>query len=255
MHQGFGWKDRFVAAGVHLSISLMVAIAAAAFVFGVLFPPPFREISGGASLFKLLISVDVVVGPLLTWLVFSRRKPASELRRDLSVIAVLQLIALVYGLWSMYMARPVYLVHEVDRFVTVSAADIDPTDLPSAKTEFQTLPWSGVRAIGLREPKDGAEKLKGMELAIAGKDLSLQPWLWQELSDVNRKAIHERSKPLSDLVVRNDVNRQLVDTWLADRKDAATGYRFFPLVAREHYWTVVLDQNLSMVGYLPIDPF
>lgn len=250
-----GMKDRFIAAGIHLGISLLVAALAAVLVFGVLYPYPFREISGGRTLFGILVGVDVVVGPMLTWLVFDRRKPSSELRRDLAVIGVLQLMALGYGLWSMYQARPVYLVHEVDRFVAVSAADIDPADLPRANPEFQAVPWSGVRSIGLREAKDPAEKLKGMELAIVGKDLSLQPWLWQELSDANRKAIHERSKPLSELRARNGVNRHLVDAWLADRQATAADYRFFPLVSREHYWTVVLDRNLNTVGYLPIDPF
>jgi hypothetical protein len=248
-------KDRFVAAGIHLGISLLIAGLAALLVFGVLYPYPFREISGGSKLFAILVGVDVTVGPILTGLVFNRRKPASELRRDLTVIGVLQLIALVYGMWSMYQARPVYLVHEVDRFVALSAADIDPADLPRALPGFQKVPSWGIRAIGLREPKDPEEKLRGMELAIAGKDLSLQPWLWQELSSSNRQSIHDRSKPLNDLASRSDVNRQLVNTWLDERQATANGFRFFPLVAREHYWTVVLDENLNMVGYLPIDPF
>lgn len=248
-------RDRFYAAGIHLGISLLVAALSAVLMFGIFYPHPFREISGGRTLFGILVAVDVVVGPLLTWLVFNRRKPSTELRRDLAVIGALQLFALGYGLWSMYQARPVYLVHEVDRFVAVSAADIDPADLPTAQPEFRSVPWMGVRAIGLREPKDAAEKLKGMELAIAGKDLSLQPWLWQELSDANREAILKRSKPLKELSARSNTNRIAVEEWLADHPETETEYRYFPLVSREHYWTVVVDGSLNMVGYLPIDPF
>lgn len=255
IHQGFGWKGRFSAAGVHLLISLLVAVAAAALVFGVWYPYPFREISGGRSLFVVLISVDVVVGPLLTWLVFNRRKPAAELRRDLAVIASLQLMALLYGLWSMYQARPVYLIHEVDRFVTVSAADIDPADLKDALPAFRSIPHFGVRTLGLREAKDQDEKLRALEFSLVGKDLSLQPRFWQELSDLNRDAVLKRSKPLEELRTRSKEAHKLVDKWLQEQAGQAADYRYFPLVSRENFWTVVLDKDLRMVGYLPIDPF
>lgn len=255
VQQRFGWKGRFVAAGVHLLISLLVAAVAAALVFGVWYPYPFREISGGLSLFGLLISVDVVVGPLLTWLVFNRRKPAKELRRDLAIVGCLQLVALVYGLWSMHQARPMYLIHEVDRFVTVSAADIDPADLNDALPEFRAPSHFGLRTLGLREPKDQDEKLKALSLSLVGKDLSLQPRFWQALSPANREAILKASKPLEALRARGEKARVLVDEWLHGQSGSASELRYFPLVSRENYWAVVLDKNLNMVGYLPIDPF
>lgn len=255
MQTGFGWKGRFVAAGVHLLISLLVAVAAAALVFGVWYPYPFREISGGLSLFGVLISVDVVVGPLLTWLVFNRRKPVGELRRDLAVIGCLQLVALAYGLWSMHQARPVYLIHEVDRFVTVSVADIDPADLKDAAEAYRSIPNIGIRTLGLREPRDQDEKLTALGLSLVGKDLSLQPRFWQELSGANRKSVQEKSKPLDELRARSDVNRQLVDEWLQGQAGQLADYRYFPLVSLENFWTVILDKDLNMVGYLPIDPF
>lgn len=255
MRQGFGWKDRFTAAGVHLSISLLVAVAAAVLVFGVWYPYPFREISGGLSLFSVLVSVDVVAGPLLTWLVFNRRKPVSELRRDLVVVACLQLVALAYGLWSMYQARPVYLIHEVDRFVTVSAADIDPADLKDALPELRAIPHFGLRTLGLREAKDLDEKRKALELSLVGKDLSLQPRFWQQLSEVNKDAIQKGSKPLEELRARSEEVKGIVDVWLKDQSWQLSDLRYYPFVSRENYWTVVLDKNSNMVGYLPIDPF
>lgn len=255
IQNGFGWKVRFAAAGVHLLISLLVALAAAALVFGVWYPYPFREISGGLSLFRVLISVDVVVGPLLTWLVFNRRKPVGELRRDLAVIGCLQLVALAYGLWSMHQARPVYLVHEVDRFVTVSAAEIDPEDLKDASPEFRSTHHFGVRTLGLRDPIDQNEKLKALSLSLVGKDLSLQPRFWQQLSSDNKKAISEGSKPLDELRGKSDMAKRMVDEWIQGNSSAAADLRYYPLVARDNFWTVVLDRDLKMIGYLPIDPF
>lgn len=250
-----GIRDKFRAAGVHLALSGLVAALAATVMFGVLYPYPYRDIAGGRSLFELLVGVDVVVGPLLTWLVFNRRKPASELRRDLAFIALIQLAALGYGLWSMYQARPVYLVHEVDRFVVVTAADVDPVDLNEAAEPYRKLPLWGIQTLGLRDPKDPEEKLKSIGLALKGKDLSLQPQFWQALSPANREVILKRAKPLDDLRIRGGDAAHRVDAWLSRQPSQTVGLRYFPLVARNHYWTVVLDGQLNMIGYLPIDPF
>ena len=79
------WKDRFKASGIHLGISLVLAVLAGALVFGLWYPYPYREISGGRELFLLLVSVDVVLGPLITLAIFDRRKPGRELIRALCI--------------------------------------------------------------------------------------------------------------------------------------------------------------------------
>lgn len=248
--------DKARATALHFVLSLAVTLMAAALIFGVWYPYPFREVSGGLALFGLLVSVDVTIGPLLTWVVFDRRKPHRELRRDLGVIVLLQVAALSYGLWSMYQARPVYLVHEVDRFVVVSAADIDPADLPKAAPPFQSVPPIGIHVIGLRAAKDPAEKLWAMEFALAGKDLSLQPSFWQALSEENLEVIRKRARPLSLLRDRGSVEKRLIDGWLAKQSAQVGDFLYFPLVSREHFWTMVIDaRSLNRVGYLPIDPF
>ena len=43
----FHWKDRFKAGSIHLGISLMIATLAALLVFGLWYPYPYRETSGG----------------------------------------------------------------------------------------------------------------------------------------------------------------------------------------------------------------
>ena len=82
--RGFAWAERLKAAGIHLGLSLVVALLAAGLVFGLWYPMPFREISGGRELFLLIVAVDVVIGPVITLAVFDRRKRWRELRRDLA---------------------------------------------------------------------------------------------------------------------------------------------------------------------------
>lgn len=249
-------KNRLFAAGIHLCISFVIAGLAWALVSRVLYPYPFIEISGGRQLFILLISVDVMLGAVLTFSVFSVGKLRSVLIRDLLVIAALQLTALGYGLWSLYAARPVYLVHEVDRFKVVSAADLDKADLDEAPAEFRELPKSGVRVIGLRSARDGGDKLRSLDLEIAGKELSLQTGWWQPLNDANRISMRQHAKPIQLLRQRAGAEvaklDQILRTAAVSEEDAIA----LPLLTRLASWSVVLDRrDLKIIGYLPIDLF
>ncbi len=73
----------------------------------------------------VLLGVDVVLGPLLTLLVFSPRKPRRELRFDLSVIVMLQLAAFMYGSWVVYSERPQYLVFAHSKFFVVRGPEMN----------------------------------------------------------------------------------------------------------------------------------
>ena len=101
----FFWKDRLRASGLHFCISLCIAALAAMLVFFVWYPAYYREVSGGRDLFLILVAVDVVLGPLITLVIFNRAKPWPVLARDLAVIALLQLVALGYGMWTVFVAR------------------------------------------------------------------------------------------------------------------------------------------------------
>src|SRR4051812_33844000 len=88
--------QRLRAAAIHLAISAALAGLAALVVFVFWYPYPYRVLSGGRELFTLLISVDVIIGPLITLAVFNVTKPREELRRDLAIVGLLQLAALTY---------------------------------------------------------------------------------------------------------------------------------------------------------------
>ena len=73
------------------------------------YSPPFFMFDGGWQVLRLIVLVDVVLGPLFTLIVFDRAKRA--LRRDLAVIALVQAAALAYGAWIMHAYRPAFIVY------------------------------------------------------------------------------------------------------------------------------------------------
>lgn len=250
------WWARVKAAGLHFVCSLAVISIAALVLFLIWFPGPFWSLAGGLRLIEIIFAVDLVLGPLLTLLLFDIRKSRAALLLDVSLVLILQVVALVYGLHSAYLARPIYLVYEVDRFVVVTAADVDPSDLSKALPEFRQLPNRGVHRIGVREPQSPEERVNAFELALAGKDLSLRPEYWRSFDESGRQQLRQRMRSLSELVARGDTEAKIVSEFVESKGTGVESYTFIPVMFREKVWSVVLDKaSLEIVGYLPIDGF
>lgn len=146
-------------------------------IFGLWYPYPYREISGGRELFMSLAAVDGVIGPLITLVIFNRMKPRRELLLDLTMVGLLQLVALGYGLWTVFEARPVHLVFEYHRMAVVHAADIELATLAQAPTKLQALPLTGPTLLSLRPFKDAGEQLESTMVALNGVPQAAQPAL------------------------------------------------------------------------------
>lgn len=251
---GNPWKDRALASLAHLATSLAVAALAAALVFVVWYPYPYREVSGGKELFFLVVAVDVVMGPLLTFAVFNHQKGWLRLRRDLAVIVALQLAALAYGLWTVAVARPVHLVFEYDRFRPVHAIELEPKQLAKAPAALQQLPWTGPTPIGLRALV-GGEKVEATMAALAGLHLGLQTQYWQSY-EASKADVLKVGKPISALRSRFAQHSSLIDEALRQAKRSDAQVLWIPMVARKQFWTVLVDaQSAQPVAYLPIDSF
>ena len=242
------------AAGIHLGLSVLLAALAAVLVFVVWYPYPYRDISGGRDLFLLLVAVDVIMGPLLTLTVFNPQKPLVKLRTDLALIAILQLAALGYGLWTVAVARPAHLVFEINRFTVVHAIDVPSELLIQAPTELRQMPWSGPTLLSVRPFKNNAEQTDATMTAMSGLPVGAQPKLWQSY-EKGKLEVLANAKPVADLKVRFPARVQGIDNAL---KSVASGLAvgYVPLVGRDTFWTVFIDMKTAEVlAFVPIDSF
>lgn len=249
------WKDRFRAAGIHLALSMLVAALAAAVVFGLWYPFPYREVSGGRELFGLLVSVDVVMGPLITLMVYSREKPRAEMRRDFAVIGLLQLAALGYGLWTVFQARPVYLAFEYERFRIVHAIDVRTEFMDKTQPPLDRLPLAGPVIIGVRPPQNPAERNTLTFEAAGGLSVTSRPDFWVPYEH-SAPDILKASRPVSELMQRLPHSRPIVQEFLREQGLVEAQVAYLPMNARRHFWTVFLDARTARVlGYAPVDSF
>ena len=248
-------KDRLGASGIHLGISLCVAVFAAALVFGLWYPYPYGEISGGRELFFLVVAVDVIMGPLITLAIFNRAKPRRELLIDFTVVGLLQLAALGYGLWTVFAARPVHLVFEYSRMTVVHAIDVDADLLAKAPTSLQKLPVTGPTVIALRPFKNPAEQFDATMAALEGVSLAARSDLWQAYEPVRADVLKE-AKPVAELRARFSNQAAQIDRAIAATGKPVTDLRYLPLLSRKTAWTVLLDTTTAEpLGYLPLDSF
>ena len=97
-------RSRYSAFAGHFAISAAIMGGFCALTFFVWYPHPYFAASSAWSALRVLIVVYLVIGPLLTLIVF---KPGKwGMKFDLWVIGTLQLAALVIGGSAIYRERP-----------------------------------------------------------------------------------------------------------------------------------------------------
>lgn len=237
----------------HLLLSALVALAAALLVFFVWYPYPYAELVGGRELFFIVISVDVVCGPLLTLIVFSPTKPRSELIRDIGLIALVQIAALAYGLHSVALARPVYLAFEGDRFRAVMVPDIDTAQLKDARAELRSLSLTGPKPIGAALAKNtDPDFLASLKLSLDGLHPAFRPGRWGPYDEV-RQEVAKAALPLTKLMERYPDQARVISEVAPGEDRKSLGY--LPLlVARHTDWVVVVSlKDGEPRGFLHLD--
>jgi hypothetical protein len=98
----FRWK----AFAIHLVASLLVLGALLFVLFYYWFPGYLFDTDGGWQALRVIAGVDIILGPLLTLIAANPKKSAGELRKDFTVIGVIQVCALTAGTWLAWDNRP-----------------------------------------------------------------------------------------------------------------------------------------------------
>jgi hypothetical protein len=246
--------NRFQAAGIHLGLSLIVATLVGCLIYFLWYPPPYFQVSGGNTLMLLIMGVDIVIGPLLTLVVYKAGK--KSLRFDLACIGVLQICAFAYGLSVIVRARPVFVVAALDRFIPIYANALDDADLAQAQyPEFAQRSWRGPRLVGAVLPTDTRERNAITFSGVAGKDLEKFPRYYVPYAQV-ADAMLARARPLAALAAKSPANAGIIARFVADRHLAMSELAYLPLAGRtESYTMIVSSADKKPIGAVAIDPW
>lgn len=149
----FDFKGKLKALGWHLLLSLLIFIGLSALIYFCWFPSFYFDMSGGVQGLGLVFGIDLVLGPLLTFLVFNPKKPLREKISDFTVIGLIQLAALVYGMYTIYQAHPKMLLFYPNSY--------------SAVVPYQE--WSGNKTLKAIDTS-AMVQLEGVPVAVQSRD-------------------------------------------------------------------------------------
>ena len=193
--------NRWQAASAHLALSFIIFSGLLALILFVWYPGVFFHF-GAVDGIKIVAGVDLVLGPLLTLIIFNKNKSVKLIAIDLLVIWLVQLIALGAGIRVVYMERPVVQVLSDDGYIYIhtasefSQANIT-TDFESPSTK--TIPFF---FINVPEDKQEATNYK-LKSEFAGISYTLRKEDYLPLYEVSKEKLEKR---LSKLTKQGDNN-------------------------------------------------
>ncbi len=238
---------------VHLAVSAAVVGAVLAVVLLAWYPHPYFQALGTWTVVKVLIGVDLVLGPLLTFIVFKPKK--RTLVFDLSVIAAVQIAALVYGTMIVFQERPYFTVWSVDRFEIVASRDIDFNEIPDP--ELAVKPLLGPRLVVASMPEDEKTRTQLISDIVNGRrpDIHFSPVFWQRFED-GAGQVSAAARPLSELRAARAEAAGAIDRIVSRHGDNEGALGFVPLSGKGRALAMIVQRDSGQpVGAVNADPW
>jgi hypothetical protein len=248
------WRDKLLAFSVHFIVTGLLAAAAAALIFLVWYPDPFQLMVRGLELFMLVVGVDLALGPLCSFVIFNRNKTRRALVFDYTIVGIVQVAAMVYGVYTVAESRPVYLAFASDRFEVVAARDLLPAELATASApRYAKVPITGPRLVAVIVP----ENLRQQSLfdELGGKPAHVRPRYYQEFPAALDR-IRKHALTLDVLEKRHAGVKPLLAETLDGLQVPVEKLRWLPVSTRGGFWTAIVDYDTGEpLRYFEFDPY
>lgn len=224
----------------HLFISFLIALLVMGGGFFVWYPLPIAKAVGVLPIFLMMIVINVIIAPLLGLIVYKEGK--KTLKADLSIIVILQILALGYGVYSIEGGRPVWVAYNVDRFELVRKNEMIADHIEQALPQFQDTPWFKPQYVAVKFATDINQRNDDMFSELfGGISIAQKPERYVSINQA-KPQIKQRAKNVKELEQYNDI--QQVQKTL-DKYPEATGY--VPLKANAVDMTVLINKEKGEV--------
>lgn len=246
--------NRYKAFATHFGISATVVGSFLALTFFVWYPDPLFTVEGTLLPIQILTGVDVVLGPLLTLIVF---KPGKKgLKFDLGMIAVVQLSAFIYGASIVFTERPAFVAFSVDRFTVIPRAEIDNTAINKIDPASVKLNFIGPTYVYAKPPDDPEVAQQIMLEALDGKpDIDKRPEYYRDLTS-NIAKNYDHAINLEKYGDKIKEAKPLIDAFMTQQGKQFDQVAAYPLSGKLHDMVIVLDkESRQILGEIDINPW
>jgi hypothetical protein len=246
-------RFRLKAFGLHLAASASVLTLILGLLYLGWYYWPGWRLTDVTHVVAVLIGVDLVLGPLMTLIIANAKKSRRELTRDIGVIVVVQLCALIYGSTALWSGRPLYYAYSETVLQLVQAYDIDSDEAARGQKENPSLAphwYSLPRWIWAPLPQDSAESKKIVVASITGGDdvISMpryfKPW------DQGLPALRAHLKKIDDVAYFMMGDKQKLKDEMQAAGLALDQSNAIPLTGRGPPMLAVFDLNSLKIAAL-----
>lgn len=186
---------------LHFLVSFAIAFFITLCIFFIWYPAPLAKAAGVTHIFFMLLVIDVILGPVLGFIVYKEGK--KTLKMDLAIIIIVQIVALMYGLYNITQARPVWLVQTGDRFELVRNNDINFDR--NIKSDYKAPSWLTPQFVATVSGKTVEEQNKYLfEELETGISASYRPERYTALKNEKDRLI----KGAQELSILNKFNKE-----------------------------------------------
>jgi len=241
--------SRFKAFSIHFAISFVIFLILLYFILVQWYPQPLFSTDGGWRVIRIIVGIDLVLGPLLTFIVYKPKKPG--LKFDLSLIALLQTTALLIGVFIILKQHPVAIVYTSDHFIPVPAYQLKEQNITTKELKQFGDNWPLLIYSDVPEEELSEALAKSLR---EGKPLYLYHEYYKKLSKDLAPVFKTNSMELEKYVEDKPELRKRYQYSLLTRPDNAN-VSYLALHSREKWVTVVLDlDDMKIIDTIDIEP-
>lgn len=230
------------ASSVHLFISLLVLVVILYFILYDWYPEPFFTAQGGRHGVRLMAFVNLVLGPLLTFIVFDHLKQRKAIIFDISLIVFVQISALIWGGYQVYTQRPIALVFWNDAFYTVTGDDysvqgIDNPDFSQFSAHVPPLIYS--RPLTTLIEMERFRQLTEKKIPIYA-----HVSLYEKIED-NLSSVFSRGVDIEEVISKNSSMKSQLEKIVQGN---VADYNYIALKAKYQNIILIMGKNGNLVG-------
>ncbi len=204
------------------------------------YPTPLAKAVGVTHIFLLMLTIDVIVGPILCFFIYKEGK--KSLKFDLTVIVLIQLFAFFYGFYSIAQGRPVYIAYVVDRFELVRNNDLIINKKDKVLPQYQQPSFLKPRFVAVELAKNINERNQDLfNEVLGGVSLAQQPKRYVDFGQAKAQILQKAQ----DLKLLNQFNNQLVGANILKQYPSANAW--VPLKANAVDMVVLLNKKSGEV--------
>lgn len=241
--------SRFKAFSIHFAISFAIFLILLYFILVQWYPQPLFSTDGGWRVIRIIVGVDLILGPLLTLIVFKSGKPG--LKFDLAMIALVQALALGWGVWTTYNERPAALIYTLDFFTPVPAYQLAEQGITAKKLKQFGNEWPVTIYIDIPKEKISETITESMQ---AKKPLYLLTEYYSPLGKEQAQVLKENSMNLKKYVEdKPELKKRYQHSLLTGT--TKTNISYLALHSREKWVTAIFDlDSMKIIDTIDIEP-